>query len=76
MELSVILHGLKLVWDKRFRQLVLESDALEAINMIIKHDGRSMYALSIVIEIEVMLKQDWLVQSTYALSILMQELDN
>ena len=38
-EIRAMLHGLKLAWDRGFRKVVIESDSIEAVNMVQKHVG-------------------------------------
>ena len=38
-EIRAMLHGLKLAWDEGLRQVVIESDSLEVVNMVQNHVG-------------------------------------
>lgn len=57
-ELQAIKHGLQLSWQFQMRQVVCESDSLEAIDLIKKADLKFHSYASIISHIRLLLNQD------------------
>ena len=55
-------HGLKLAWDKGIRRLIVESDALEVVNVLLSPISSTRHMEDIDRELISMIGREWSVQ--------------
>ena len=61
-KIRAMLHGLKLAWDIGFRKVVIESDSLEAVNMVQNHVGDLDQVSACIGDILKIQEQEWSTQ--------------
>lgn len=67
VELWGILEGLKLAWDLGFKDVVIESDSLLAVNLVKKNLEEGLEGIGVERSIQRMLKMNWVARVSHVL---------